>query len=145
MKLPDDGNHYELIKGELLTMSPTGAKHGVVGMNLSAALHAYVKTKKLGLVFEAETGFILQRNPDTVLAPDGSFIRSERISTLPDGYLEMAPDLVHRVGHHGQLVLSGIPASVDADVDRVYRHLGMRRLRVKSRAGWVALVLQASW
>jgi ribosomal protein L11 methyltransferase len=59
--------------------------------------------------------------------------------------IEMAPVLVRRVGHHGQLVLSGIPLSVEPDVGRAYVGLGMRRLRVRSRAGWVALVLQASW
>ncbi len=59
--------------------------------------------------------------------------------------IEMAPALVRRVGHHGQLVLSGIAASVEPDVHLAYRRLGMRRLDVKSRAGWVALVLQASW
>ena len=59
--------------------------------------------------------------------------------------IEMAPALVRRVGHHGQLVLSGIPSSVERDVDQAYRHLGMRRLRVASRAGWVALILRASW
>ena len=66
-------------------------------------------------------------------------------NVLPGPLIEMAPVLVRRVGHHGQLVLSGIPTSVEPDVDRRYRHLGMRRLQVKSRAGWVALVLQASW
>ena len=59
--------------------------------------------------------------------------------------IEMAPALVRRVGHHGQLVLSGIPSSVERDVDQAYRHLGMRRLHVAARAGWVALILQASW
>ena len=59
--------------------------------------------------------------------------------------IDMAPALVRRVGHQGQLVLSGIPSSVGPDVDRAYRRLGMRRGRVMSRAGWVALVLQASW
>ena len=59
--------------------------------------------------------------------------------------IEMAPALVQRVGHHGQLVLSGIPSSVEQEVDRAYRHLGMRRVRATSRAGWVALVLRASW
>jgi ribosomal protein L11 methyltransferase len=59
--------------------------------------------------------------------------------------IEMAPALVRRVGHQGQLVLSGIPSSVEQDVDEAYRRLGMRRVRVKSRAGWVVLVLQASW
>jgi ribosomal protein L11 methyltransferase len=64
---------------------------------------------------------------------------------LPGPLIDMAPALVRRVGHYGQLVLSGIPSSVECDVDHAYRHLGMRRVRVKSRAGWVALVLQASW
>lgn len=59
--------------------------------------------------------------------------------------IEMAPALVRLVGHQGQLVLSGIPSSVEPDVDEAYRRLGMRRVRVKSRSGWVALVLQASW
>ena len=59
--------------------------------------------------------------------------------------IEMAPALVRRVGHQGQLVLSGIPSSVEQDVDQAYRRLGMRRVRVKSRGAWVALVLQASW
>lgn len=59
--------------------------------------------------------------------------------------IEMAPALVRRVGHQGQLVLSGIPSSVDRDVDEAYRHLGMRRLRMTSRAGWVTLILQPSW
>ena len=66
-------------------------------------------------------------------------------NVLPGPLIEMAPALVRRVGHRGQLVLSGIPASVERDVDQAYRRLGMRRVRVKSRAGWIALVLQASW
>jgi ribosomal protein L11 methyltransferase len=59
--------------------------------------------------------------------------------------IEMAPVLVRRVGHHGRLVLSGIPASLESDVDQVYRRLGMRHVRVTSRAGWIAIVMQASW
>ena len=59
--------------------------------------------------------------------------------------IELAPVLVRRVGHHGRLVLSGIPSSVEPDVERTYRRLGMHRVRAQSRAGWSALVLQASW
>ena len=59
--------------------------------------------------------------------------------------IEMSPVLVRRVGHRGRLVLSGIPASVQPDVERAYRRLGMHSLDVTSRAGWVALVMQASW
>jgi ribosomal protein L11 methyltransferase len=66
-------------------------------------------------------------------------------NVLPAALIEMAPALVRRVGHQGQLVLSGIASSLEEDVDRAYRHRGMRRMRTTSRAGWVALVLQASW
>jgi ribosomal protein L11 methyltransferase len=59
--------------------------------------------------------------------------------------IEMAPTLVRRVGHHGHVVLSGVPSSVEADVVGAYRRLGLRHLRTASRAGWVALLLQASW
>ena len=59
--------------------------------------------------------------------------------------IAMAPALARLVGHQGRIVLSCIPAAVEPDVDRAYRHLGMRRMEVKSRAGWVALVLQATW
>lgn len=59
--------------------------------------------------------------------------------------IEIAPTLVRRVGHRGRLMLSGIPLGVEPEIDRVYRDLGMRRIDLKSRAGWAALVLQASW
>jgi ribosomal protein L11 methyltransferase len=59
--------------------------------------------------------------------------------------VELAPVLVRRVGHHGRLVVSGIPSSIESDVDRAYRHLGMQHVRTRSRAGWSTLVLQASW
>jgi ribosomal protein L11 methyltransferase len=59
--------------------------------------------------------------------------------------VELAPVLVRRVGHQGRLVLSGIPSSVETDVERAYRRLGMQHVLAQSRAGWSALVLQASW
>ncbi len=59
--------------------------------------------------------------------------------------IEMAPVLVRRVGHGGELVLSGIPWSVAPDVEGAYRRLGMGPARSKTRAGWTALVMRASW
>lgn len=59
--------------------------------------------------------------------------------------VELAPVIARRVGHHGRLVLSGIPSSLEGDVDRAYGRLGMQHVRAQSRAGWSALVLQASW
>ena len=33
----------------------------------------------------------------------------------------------------------------EREVEQAYCRLGLRRVRTKSRAGWVALVLRASW
>ena len=59
--------------------------------------------------------------------------------------IEMAPALVRRIGHFGHLVLSGIPSSTSSEVAQAYVHLGMQRVDTKSRGGWIALVLRASW
>ena len=95
--LPTGQHRYELVKGELLTMSPSGGKHGAVTMKLSARVATYILVHDLGVPFGAETGFKLEQNPDTVLAPDFGFIRRERLGSLPNGFLEMAPDLAVEV------------------------------------------------
>mgnify|MGYP002128637296 CR=1 FL=1 len=39
----------------------------------------YVSANGLGLVFGAETGFLIETDPDTVCGPDIAFVRQERI------------------------------------------------------------------
>lgn len=97
--MPKDGFHYELVRGELKRMFPTGKEHGSITMELAAPLHAYVKLNHLGQVYAAETGFKLESNPDTVRAPDIAFVRAERIQATGrvEGYGEGAPDLAVEV------------------------------------------------
>jgi Uma2 family endonuclease len=99
LRLPDDGQRYELVRGELRTMSPGGRRHGDVTMNFSTPLDQYVRLHRLGKVYAAETGFKLAENPDTVRAPDVSFVRRERLASLgdPDHYALGAPDLAVEV------------------------------------------------
>jgi ribosomal protein L11 methyltransferase len=59
--------------------------------------------------------------------------------------IDMASAIVRCAGHHGHVVLSGIPSSVEGDVDQAFRRLGLQRVRTLSRGGWVALVLRTSW
>jgi Uma2 family endonuclease len=98
-RLPDDGQRHELVAGELRTIAPSSGKHGWVGSNVSAPLAQYVRAHKLGLVFQAETGFLLAREPDTVRAPDVAFVRRERALAVGDreGYWPGAPDLAVEV------------------------------------------------
>lgn len=99
LAMPDDGFRYELVRGELIRMAPTGDEHGDITMELAALLHRYVKANKLGKVYAAETGFKLESNPDTVRAPGIAFVRMERVQAtgrLP-GFRFGAPDLAVEV------------------------------------------------
>ena len=85
----------------------------------------------------------LRHSNSSVAAPTGTSLPLTDLGAAP--LVELAPVLVRRVGHHGRLILSGIASSVEKDVDRAYRRLGMQHVLARSRAGWSALVLQASW
>ncbi len=97
--LPDDDYKYELVEGELIRMAPTGGEHGVLTVRVAYMLHAYVQDNDLGVCSGAETGFILQRAPDIVRAPDAAFIAKARIpeSGIPKAYWPFAPDLAVEV------------------------------------------------
>lgn len=106
LAMPDDGFRYELVKGELIRMPPPGHEHGVVAMNVAGPLYQHVKGNNLGVVYAAETGFLIHQNPDTVRAPDAAFIRRERIDATGSvkGYWVGAPDLVVEVVSPGDTV-----------------------------------------
>jgi len=89
---------YELVGGVLIVREPGGTRHGNIEVNLLVRLHAHVRALRLGKVFGGDVGFLLARNPDTVRAPDMSFVRAERLpAVLPVGFLEGAPDLAVEV------------------------------------------------
>ena len=94
--LPDSPNRHELIKGELLTMNPPKSLHGRVVINLAIILGQHIKANRLGVVY-AESGYHLERDPDTVLGPDMSFLSGEHIDEADDGYYQGPPDLAIEV------------------------------------------------
>ena len=99
LELPDQGRRYELVRGELRMMSPGGFQHGRIAARVVSLLEQHVRQHQLGAVCGAETGFLLSRNPDTVLAPDAAFVNWERLAPHEQstGYLPLAPDLVVEV------------------------------------------------
>jgi Uma2 family endonuclease len=73
-RLPDDGNKYELVRGELFVTPPPSETHETIGARLSAILTPYVIAQRLGLVYR----------PRAVVRFEGS---------------EVEPDLMVRVPH----------------------------------------------
>lgn len=99
LRMPDDGDRHELIRGELRTVTPAGHPHGRIAMRFAWPLAQYVEERRLGAVYAAETGFLLASDPDTVRAPDVAFVRRERVAEVGEtgGYLPGAPDLAVEV------------------------------------------------
>ena len=97
--IASDSRHLELVKGELIERAPAGGRHGRVSSHIDYRLRMFVEQNDLGEVFAAETGFILERNPDTVLAPDAAFVAKGRLPAgdPPVGFPELVPDLVVEV------------------------------------------------
>ncbi|HLJ53942.1 MAG TPA: Uma2 family endonuclease [Chthonomonadaceae bacterium] len=86
---------YELVRGRLREMPPTGGPHGETTSQASCRIAVFVQDESIGRCYAAETGFQIARKPDTVLAPDFAFIAKERVlSPLPEGYVPVVPDLV---------------------------------------------------
>ena len=75
----DDGYRCELVRGELVRMNPTGGRHAAVAVRIARLLDEHVEAHDLGVCGTAEPGFILQRTPDVVRAPDVSFVARSRI------------------------------------------------------------------
>jgi Uma2 family endonuclease len=90
--------HYELVRGEVIKMSPPGGVHGGIAANITMALGPFVRQHNLGRAV-VETGFCLECRPDTVRGPDVAFIRRERIPEegLPKAFFSGAPDLAVEV------------------------------------------------
>lgn len=97
--MPEDDFRYELLRGELIKMSPTGFDHGRVAAKLLAVLERFAREQALGVVVGTDAGFILSRDPDTVRAPDIAFVSQQRLREA--GHVKAfwpgAPDLAIEV------------------------------------------------
>ena len=93
LRLSSEGGHYELIAGELRTLSLSGEERGGLVATFTTYLTMHALREKLGRVLVGKPGFVLATAPDTVLAPDVAFVRAERLGVAGDDFYRGAPDL----------------------------------------------------
>lgn len=97
----ENGRDYRLalVRGELKRMSPTKPLHGVFTAEITLELGLFIRTHKLGRVFGAETGFLVERDPDTVYGIDVAFVSHERLKEAGslEKFFAFAPDLAVEV------------------------------------------------
>jgi Uma2 family endonuclease len=100
-RLPDDAFRYALIRRVLYRMPAPNFRHGRVVMRVGWYLHGFVEEHDLGVVSD-QSGFVLERDPDTVLGPDLAFVPRGRLPADENAYPELAPDLVVEVSSPSQ-------------------------------------------
>jgi Uma2 family endonuclease len=95
---PEDGSQQELVRGEIIIMSPPpGVLHGVTCSKVNRKIGVYIDAGPGGTLTCNDAGIITERDPDSVRGPDISYWTKDRLSELPVGYTDIAPDLVVEV------------------------------------------------
>lgn len=89
----------ELIRGELKVVSPSKPLHGILCARIAAALSNFVEPRELGLIFGAETGCLVEHDPDSVLGVDAAYVSRERLESIEnfEKFMPFAPDLAVEV------------------------------------------------
>ena len=85
----------ELIDGKLIYMTPARKRHGRVASNIELMFRTLCASHPELDFGGSNDGFVVGRNPDTVLSPDASLYRAR-----PDAdttWLEFAPEIVVEV------------------------------------------------
>lgn len=121
---PPEGGKMELVQGKVCVGMSVSGTHGEGQIIIGAALREFAREHQLGRA-TVETGYVLSRDPDTVVSPDAAWIRSAQ---LPGGKLErrliesaptLAVEIVSPSDREGK-VLEKVGRYLDAGTDRVW-------------------------
>ena len=98
-ELPEGDGRFELLDGELIATPLAGALHAATLTNVAVCIGGHVRRNCLGAALSGGVGFVVAREPVSLLRPDFAYVR-EPLRTLPDPgtrLLDGAPDLVVEV------------------------------------------------
>jgi Uma2 family endonuclease len=88
------GKRVELIAGRVFVREYARPQHGAIAAEILIEIGIYLRATPIGVVF-AESGFHIERNPDTVRAPDVAYVAGARGFAARDQAMwgSGAPDL----------------------------------------------------
>ena len=95
--MPRDGKRYELMRGELTEMAPTGHPHRETVGRIDTALGNYSDQNDYGSSGAGEPGYLLEIGPDTVRATKVVWISPDPMPPGTQGFPNLAPDLAVEV------------------------------------------------
>ena len=99
LRMDADGLRGELIRGVFRQTMPPGKMRAFVALKLGFLLQTFVFPRRLGIV-TSEIGVWIERDPDTVRAPDIAFFSIEKDppgAETARGYSTAVPDLAVEV------------------------------------------------
>lgn len=92
LNLPDDGNRYEIINGDLIMISAPYIQHQRVSGNLFIELSDFISKNNLGEVFIAPCDIIF--DDKNVFQADIIFISHENKNVITEENIKGSPDLI---------------------------------------------------
>ena len=98
--LPDDGQIYEVIDGELYMTPPPVPAHQMVSTNFFFTLGQHIRRRRLGKLIAAPCAVILAKGRRGV-QPDLFFIRRENLGIIGEKAVEGVPDLIIEISSPG--------------------------------------------
>ena len=125
LRMDADGLRGELIRGVFCETMPPGKIHAFVASKLGFLLQTFVFPRRLGVVTFA-IGVWIERDPDTVRAPDIAFFSIEKEppgAEASRGYSTAVPDLV-------------VEAASPSDTPAAMREKALMWLRHGARMVW---------
>ena len=98
LMMPKDSNRYELVRGVLIKKMPTGDPHSIVVVLTAYHFTQYALSSGHGQTRSGEPGYILDRDPDTVRAPDVAWYSPDNLPPPgTQGFPDVVPDMVVEV------------------------------------------------
>jgi Uma2 family endonuclease len=97
VRLPDDGNRYEVIRGVLYVTPSPVTEHQFSSFEFSFHLSSFVRKGELGLVLAAPFDVRLPAGIANPVQPDVVFFRKGNEPRRGTGFFEGVPDLVAEV------------------------------------------------